>query len=62
VEQYNSEYLEESQYDEQAISIAWSKFINTHKELQSIITEEIFLELYNASSNTIKNFDDEARD
>ena len=62
VEQYNSEYQEESQYDEQAISIAWSKFINTHKELQSIITEEIFLELYNASSNTIKNFDDEARD
>ncbi len=58
----NNEYQDESQYNEQAISIAWSNFINSHDRLKSYISKDTFLSLYNESNNTIKELDDVARD
>ena len=63
MEQYNNvENQEEWQYDEHVFSITWSKFIESHNELKSYITEDVISKLYDQNDNIIKNLDDWARD
>ena len=63
MEQYNSvEDQEEWQHDGQIFSITWPRFIESHNELKSYITEDVILNLYDQNNNTIKNLDDWARD
>jgi len=63
MEQYNNvENQEEWQYDEHVFSITWSKFIESHNELKSYITEDVISKLYDQNDNIIKNLNDWARD
>lgn len=63
MEEYNNfEHQEEWEYDDQAFSIAWSKFIESHDVLKSYITEDVISNLYDQNSNTIKNLDNWAWD
>jgi len=63
MEQYNSvEDQEEWQHDGQIFSITWPRFIESHNELKSYITEDVILNLYDQNNNTIKNLNDWARD